>query len=135
MSIVNDVPRFSEKTTSQKGHTCWYYATKMLLKFHDLFDRGAKGPDHPLETMHTMRRLITQAKTREFTEFYDSLSRPVRHPLGATLPKLEQERTTLRGGGNSPVIAALLALASCTYIWWSRHTFTTLNRVTCLPQA
>jgi hypothetical protein len=90
MSVVYDVPRFSQKTTAQKGPTCWYYALKMLLKFHELFDRGSKEPENPLEVLHALRKVATLNNLRGGTrQLYDPSTKRLRHPLDGRLAELE----------------------------------------------
>ena len=61
MGILYKVPRIGTAKTGfkQKGPTCWYYAAKMLLKFHDLYDKSNDAYQE-FKALHELRSVLTR---------------------------------------------------------------------------
>ena len=57
MSLFFNVPPIGNKTQAQKGPTCWFYAAKMIRKFHDAYDKT----DHTsnIRLLSLVRKFIT----------------------------------------------------------------------------
>ncbi|RON44222.1 hypothetical protein [Pseudomonas frederiksbergensis] len=64
MALIYDVPRIgTHYKFGQRGPTCWYYAAKMLLKFHGLYDKAdvsAESIYEQMKTLHELRRSFTE---------------------------------------------------------------------------
>jgi hypothetical protein len=69
MAILYDVPRIGEKRGDfgQQGPTCWYYAAKMLLRFHGLTQPGSEIYKE-LRELHQVRRILTEFRFDTKTE-------------------------------------------------------------------
>lgn len=68
MKIYYDVPSIGTAANgwAQTGPTCWYYATKMLLRFHETIDPQA-GPFYGnLKALKIFRDVYVQSKTVDF---------------------------------------------------------------------
>ena len=44
---------------AQKGPTCWYYAAKMMLKFHGMTEPAHEKYDE-FKTVHELRKALTK---------------------------------------------------------------------------
>jgi hypothetical protein len=61
VGILFDVPRIGKTNQwGQKGPTCWYYAAKMLLKFHEKIDKPENAEENKVYTefkfLHELRK-------------------------------------------------------------------------------
>jgi hypothetical protein len=61
MGIVYDLPRIGGEGDGygQKGPTCWYYVSKMLLKFHDKLSDKESATYKGFKRLHELRRALT----------------------------------------------------------------------------
>src|SRR5579863_5548095 len=56
---------------AQKGPTCWYYAAKMLLKFHQKLEKGENNKVYEqFKVLHEVRKVIT-----DIGEGYESIAK------------------------------------------------------------
>jgi hypothetical protein len=67
MGIIYDLPRIGkeEEGFKQKGPTCWYYASKMLLKFHDKLSDKSSQTYMEFKKLHQLRRGMTALSSEE----------------------------------------------------------------------
>jgi hypothetical protein len=65
MKIFFDVPHIGthQNGWAQRGPTCWYYATKMVLKFHEKLDPLAGDLYKNMKALSLLRKLVTQHGT------------------------------------------------------------------------
>lgn len=62
MAILYQLPRIGEQSPNkwgQRGPTCWYYVSKMLLKFHDKIQPASEYYER-FKAMHELRRILTE---------------------------------------------------------------------------
>ncbi|GGP23968.1 papain-like cysteine protease family protein [Silvimonas iriomotensis] len=62
MAILYDIPRIgaaSPNKWGQRGPTCWYYVSKMLLRFHNKIQPASEDYEN-FKAMHELRSLLTQ---------------------------------------------------------------------------
>jgi hypothetical protein len=61
MGIIYDLPRIGNEGDGfkQKGPTCWYYASKMLLKFHDKLSDKSSQTYIQFKKLHELRKALT----------------------------------------------------------------------------
>ena len=61
MGVIYDLPRIGAEADGfqQKGPTCWYYASKMLLKFHDKLSDKSSKTYQEFKRLHQIRRGLT----------------------------------------------------------------------------
>jgi hypothetical protein len=64
MSLICDLPRIGLKHEfGQRGPTCSYSAAKMLLKFHDMYDKTDQASDsvyQKMKVLHEFHRSVTE---------------------------------------------------------------------------
>jgi len=64
--IVLKVPAVSGTNSfSQKGPTCWYYSSKMLLRFHDMLLDKNSDLYKQFKAMHELRKVLTDTESRK----------------------------------------------------------------------
>ncbi|HWB98806.1 MAG TPA: hypothetical protein VG672_18985 [Bryobacteraceae bacterium] len=108
MSILYDVPRIGERRNfGQQGPTCWYYAAKMLLKFHGMTQKGSEIYEG-LKELHQVRRVLTdldfdtKAETKAELEkrerFFDKLPEIIRklESRGSLFPSQKEQLAYLK---------------------------------------
>jgi hypothetical protein len=63
MAVLYNVPSIGSDEThfGQRGPTCWYYSSKMLLKFHHKLDNKKDEVYKQFKTLHTLRQILTDS--------------------------------------------------------------------------
>lgn len=67
MAILYDIPRIGENSPrkwGQRGPTCWYYVSKMLLRFHDKIQPASEHYEN-FKAMHELRSILTRMGEEE----------------------------------------------------------------------
>ncbi len=61
MAVLYKVPSIGGEANEfgQRGPTCWYYASKMLLKFHHKLDNKNNELYEDFKTLHELRQVLT----------------------------------------------------------------------------
>lgn len=62
MAVLYKVPSIGGEANEfgQRGPTCWYYASKMLLKFHHKLDNKNTEMYEEFKTLHELRQVLTK---------------------------------------------------------------------------
>jgi hypothetical protein len=63
MAILYRIPSIGKAETgyAQKGPTCWYYAAKMLLKFHQKLEKSPENRIYEeFKQLHELRKVLTE---------------------------------------------------------------------------
>lgn len=67
MAILYSLPRINENGDfGQKGPNCWYYGSKLLLKFHDRLDKRDDNITlKEFKSLHRLRKVLCEIADRE----------------------------------------------------------------------
>lgn len=100
MGVIFDVPRIgTEKTKwSQKGPNCWYYSSKMMLKFHDKY-KGAKESEsdklyQEWKVLHEIRVLLCSIEDQDKRNSSEFVKKALADKKKALEEYLAKQRST-----------------------------------------
>jgi len=94
MGILYKVPRIgAEPTFKQKGPACWYYAAKMLLKFHNLYDKSDDAYKE-FKALHELRSVLTRYDYDTRKESVEALKAQIRKCDAYAMLKKRQNSLT-----------------------------------------
>jgi hypothetical protein len=94
MGILYKVPRIgAEPTFKQKGPTCWYYAAKMLLKFHNLYDKSDDAYNE-FKALHELWSVLTRYDFDTRKESVEAFKAQIKKCNAYTMLKKRQDSLT-----------------------------------------
>ncbi len=105
MAILYRIPSIGNETNkyAQKGPTCWYYAAKMLLKFHQKLEKREDNQVYEqFKQLHEFRKILT-----DLGEHFEGLAKT---KMSQTY---HQTRTWTREEATAQIESRKLILVSC----------------------